>query len=449
MVGPFLDKTDGVTEEAGLAGVGTELSKAGAAFGAGPVLGTLDSDGWYPITLTTTHTNTLGDLTIKVHDAATHLPVWAHFTVIPANAFDAMVSGSGVGMRSDVQGWLGTAPATPTTNGVPEVDVTFVSGAAVPAGAIPNAVAGAAGGLQIAGSNAATTYATLTVTGATTLTGNIAAAAGITVTQSTLNGHGISVTGNGTGHGILSTSGSGVTGDGLRAVAASTNGNGITGVKTGSGSDLNATVTPLVLAKTTNLTGLNDIAATAIVSAGAITTLSGAVVNVDLVDLTTTATNLTNLPAAAALEATLTSMKGATFAEATDSLEAIRDRGDAAWDTATGFSTLVATDIVSGGAITTSGGAVSAVTTTTNLTTNNDKIGYALSAAGSAALTEGYPADGATGTLAQILYEIKAFLGEKNISGTTVTTKKLDGSTTAATYTLDSATAPTTITRAT
>ena len=131
MVGPFLDKTDGVTEEAGLAGVGTELSKAGAAFGAGPVLGTLDSDGWYPITLTTTHTNTLGDLTIKVHDAATHLPVWAHFTVIPANAYDAMVSGSGVGMRSDVQGWLSTAPATPTTNGVPEVDLTHIAGAAV------------------------------------------------------------------------------------------------------------------------------------------------------------------------------------------------------------------------------------------------------------------------------------------------------------------------------
>jgi len=39
----------------------------------------------------------------------------------------------------------------------------------------------------------------------------------------------------------------------------------------------------------------------------------------------TTVTNLTNLPAAAALEATLTTMKGATFSGATDSLEAIRD----------------------------------------------------------------------------------------------------------------------------
>src|SRR3990167_4454755 len=58
-----------------------------------------------------------------------------------------------------------------------------------------------------------------------------------------------------------------------------------------------------------------------------------------------TVTNLTNLPAAAALEATLTAMKGATFAGATDSLEAIRDRGDAAWITATGFSTHSAADV--------------------------------------------------------------------------------------------------------
>jgi hypothetical protein len=40
-----------------------------------------------------------------------------------------------------------------------------------------------------------------------------------------------------------------------------------------------------------------------------------------------------------ALEATLTAMKGATFSGSTDSLEAIRDRGDAAWITATGFAT--------------------------------------------------------------------------------------------------------------
>lgn len=76
----------------------------------------------------------------------------------------------------------------------------------------------------------------------------------------------------------------------------------------------------------------------------------------------TTTTNLTNLPAAAALEATLTAMKGATFAGATDSLEAIRDRGDAAWATATGFAT--PTNITAG--------TITTVTNLTNAPTNGD-----------------------------------------------------------------------------
>lgn len=56
-------------------------------------------------------------------------------------------------------------------------------------------------------------------------------------------------------------------------------------------------------------------------------------------DAVATVTTVTNLHANAALEATLTAMKGATFSGATDSLEAIRNRGDAEWITATGFAT--------------------------------------------------------------------------------------------------------------
>ena len=65
------------------------------------------------------------------------------------------------------------------------------------------------------------------------------------------------------------------------------------------------------------------------------------------------------------------------------------------------------------------------------------------------AMTESYRADGATGTLAQVQYEILAHLGESSIVSTTKTIKKVDGTTTAATFTLDSDTAPTSITRAT
>lgn len=65
------------------------------------------------------------------------------------------------------------------------------------------------------------------------------------------------------------------------------------------------------------------------------------------------------------------------------------------------------------------------------------------------ALTEAYRGTGATGTGSQLLYEVIAHLGESSISGTTKTIKKLDGSTTAKTYTLDDATNPTSVTEAT
>lgn len=65
-----------------------------------------------------------------------------------------------------------------------------------------------------------------------------------------------------------------------------------------------------------------------------------------------------------------------------------------------------------------------------------------------AALTESYAADGAAPTLSQAIFAIQQFLQEKGISGTTMTVKKLDGSTTAMTFTLSDATTPASITRA-
>lgn len=64
-------------------------------------------------------------------------------------------------------------------------------------------------------------------------------------------------------------------------------------------------------------------------------------------------------------------------------------------------------------------------------------------------VTESYRADGAAPTLAQAQCEIIAHLGESSIVSTTKTIKKVDGATTAATFTLNSATEPTSITRAT
>ena len=88
-IGPYLDVTDGVTEEIALTPA-TELSKDGAAFVVGPV-GVHDAEGWYLVAFTTGNTDTLGSLMIKSQDAANHVPVWHEFMVFPANVYDALV----------------------------------------------------------------------------------------------------------------------------------------------------------------------------------------------------------------------------------------------------------------------------------------------------------------------------------------------------------------------
>lgn len=93
------------------------------------------------------------------------------------------------------------------------------------------------------------------------------------------------------------------------------------------------------------------------------------------------------------------------------------------------------------------GSVVGGVGSSVTVGTNNDKSGYVLSAIGSAALTEDYPTDGAAGTLNQMLYAILQNLGDFSITGTVRTVNKLDGSTTAMQYSLNSSTAPTATTR--
>jgi hypothetical protein len=63
-------------------------------------------------------------------------------------------------------------------------------------------------------------------------------------------------------------------------------------------------------------------------------------------------------------------------------------------------------------------------------------------------LTEAYAADGTAPTLAQAIFLIQQCIQEFAIASTTITVKKLDGATTAATYTLDDDTSPTSRTRA-
>lgn len=64
-----------------------------------------------------------------------------------------------------------------------------------------------------------------------------------------------------------------------------------------------------------------------------------------------------------------------------------------------------------------------------------------------ATLADSVPSDGTRPSMAQAAYAIYQFLTERAVSGTTMTVKKVDGSTTLMTFTLNDATSPTSITR--
>lgn len=64
-------------------------------------------------------------------------------------------------------------------------------------------------------------------------------------------------------------------------------------------------------------------------------------------------------------------------------------------------------------------------------------------------VADSIPADGTRPTIREALLMLCRFMMERSVTGTTVTVKKEDGSTVNMTLTLDSATAPTSITRAT
>ncbi len=105
--GPFVDKTDGVVLETGLAGTGANqtentstgirISKNGGAFAARhatAATSTYDAFGNYLVTLDGTDTNTCGVLRMQFADAATFVPVWADFLVVPAMIYDSVIGGT-------------------------------------------------------------------------------------------------------------------------------------------------------------------------------------------------------------------------------------------------------------------------------------------------------------------------------------------------------------------
>jgi len=98
-LGPFVDKTDGVTYEVGMAAAmnhadtGVRISKNGAALAARttatePVY---DAFGYYLVNLDATDVGTSGRLKVIFGNAAVCLPCEADFEIIPGNLFDTLL----------------------------------------------------------------------------------------------------------------------------------------------------------------------------------------------------------------------------------------------------------------------------------------------------------------------------------------------------------------------
>lgn len=258
-LGPFVDKTDGVTYETGMAAAmdnattGVRLSKNGAAFadrneGTQP---TYDAFGYYLVKLDATDTNTVGTLKVIFGDAAVCLPCEANFQVVEEAVYDALYVASAAG--------YGIAQ---TGDSFAVVNHNEYGNAVLVRSTTPTNT------LTVDANHLVAVPATQKVDVETIKTQAITCGAGVTF--------GVYV--GGTGAAALASE---VTAERMGALTDWINGG-----------------------------------------------------RLDLI--------LDTL----ALEATLTAMKGATFNGATDSLEAVRDRGDAAWVTATGFSTHSAADVV-------------------------------------------------------------------------------------------------------
>lgn len=103
-VGPFVDSADGVTPETSVTLAAADQAEALKAAGAATVdisgatfAAISGADGWYNLTLTTSHTDTVGELTIVIQDASVCLPVFVLCTVVEESVYDAMYASGSYG----------------------------------------------------------------------------------------------------------------------------------------------------------------------------------------------------------------------------------------------------------------------------------------------------------------------------------------------------------------
>ena len=105
-VGPFLDKTDGITPETGLTATNEHLTfvvddgnvptlvldaNATASAGSNDMVHiTNDDAGLYDLELTAAQTNYVGRAMLSINYVTDHCPVFHEFMIVPANVYDSL-----------------------------------------------------------------------------------------------------------------------------------------------------------------------------------------------------------------------------------------------------------------------------------------------------------------------------------------------------------------------
>lgn len=493
LLGPFVDDTDGATAETGLTIANTDirLSKNGgnmAAKNSGG--GTHDENGWYTITLDATDTNTVGRLQVSCKVAGA-LAVWMEFQVLEEDIYDALIGASAAGFdsnqRVDVGEWLGTAVTSGT--GGPDVNVNAISDDTT---AATNAEA------FFDGTGYAGTGNTIpTVTSVTNqVTANTTQIEGVDATDQINAACDASIETYGLDH-LISAAvvGTDVADNSIVAqlVSASATADWDDYDNTNESLGHLASDTDTIITSVSNIDSLFVGATSAVNDPGAAATTT--VFNTDLNEVDDFWNDATIVFTSGALQGqsrviadfantngTITLDEALTSAPAdnvtfqiridhthtkTQIAQAILSEDASSFTTNSTLGAIV-NDWEDGGrldvildarmaeaSINTTGGAVDTVTSVTNGVTVSTISDGAIGADAVAdifsttTIAEAYAADGAAGTPAQLLYLIQQHLTEFAVGGTTWTTKKLDGSTTAATFTLDDGTSPTSLTRAT
>jgi hypothetical protein len=142
-VGPFMDKTDGITPETALTVTACKLTlmvddgnvptlvldvAPTASAGSNDMVHvTGDDAGFYDLELAAANVNYLGRAMLAITDAANHCPVFHEFMIVPAMIYDSMFLGTDV-LQTDVTQLLGTGWLAPAVAGTPDVNAKQLGG---------------------------------------------------------------------------------------------------------------------------------------------------------------------------------------------------------------------------------------------------------------------------------------------------------------------------------